>query len=129
MENQRRILLTDDDDEFRTILATWLIDEGYSVVEATGGDEAISLLRENDYDILILDLRMPEGSGLDVLRFVQETSPGMHIVALSGYFDLELMKECKELGATFTLRKPYDLQELSAILSYMEMMMRSSSVP
>jgi DNA-binding response OmpR family regulator len=128
MENHRRILLTDDDGEFRSILATWLVDEGFSVIEATCGDEAISLLRSGEFDILILDLRMPNGSGLDVLRFVQETSPGMHIVALSGFFDLELMKECKELGATFTLRKPYDLQELSAILAYMEMMIRSSSI-
>ncbi len=115
-----RILLTDDDDEFRSILSVWLRDEGFAVTEACCGNEAIALMHSAEFDVIILDIKMPNGSGVDVMRFINRHRPGLHVAVLTGFLDLELAHECQSLGAAFTLRKPYDLQELSIILEYFQ---------
>ncbi len=112
-----KILIADDDEEIRRALTAALSGNGYHSTSVSDGDEAIAYLRDNPVDVLILDIMMPRVSGLEVLRHVQKQLPALKIIVLSGYLGTNLQRECENLGALHTLTKPYDFEDLMAILS------------
>ncbi len=65
---QNRVLLVEDDDELRQLLARYLTNQGFSVREAENGNDGLSLARGQNCDIVVLDIMLPDISGLDVLR-------------------------------------------------------------
>lgn len=113
MKNEKiHVLIADDEDPLRMTIAAWLTDEGFEVEEASNGTEAIAKIQANDYDIAILDIRMPGANGLEVLRYIKKNSVETEVVMMTGMSDVSMAVEAMKLGAKEYLTKPIDMEQL-----------------
>jgi len=105
-----RILVVDDDPNNREILDRWLSRDGHLVLEAGSGREALAVLREHPVDLMLLDMVMPDLSGLDVLAALRETPPEQRppVLVISAYDEAHSAVQCIEAGAEDYLPKPFD---------------------
>lgn len=106
----------DDDDALRNAVARFLEKSGYRVRAAASGKEALSMLRESEVDIMLLDIAMPEMSGIDVLPEALDVAPDLGIVMLTGMRDATSAAICMQRGAMDYLTKPLELGDLDAAL-------------
>ena len=106
------VLLVDDDDAFRTVLAAEMEHLGFRVVTARSGEEAVALLFEHQPDVILLDLRLPDLSGLDVLKLAREKSPKSEVIMLTGHGSIDTAIESIRMGASDYVSKPCPLDEL-----------------
>ncbi len=118
MSEKVRILVADDDKELVQTIEEELIIEGYDVAVAHDGEEALNAIQTSPFQIAILDLKMPKISGLEILQKVKKDYPGMKIIILTAYANLENVKKCRDLGADEVVEKPYDLGELFTAIEY-----------
>lgn len=100
------ILVVDDEATMRRSLADILRLEGYRVQTAASGEEAILRIKEELYDLILLDLKMPGIGGIEVLRFIAENSPDSQVILLTAHGSLESAIEALRLGAQDYLLKP-----------------------
>ncbi len=112
MPEKSKILVVDDEDALRTVLSGELVSEGYDVRTASDGDDAITNLQKESFDLVLLDIKMPRMNGFEVLKFVKEKFPRTKVVMLTGFADLKNAIESKKLGAEDFVSKPYDLVDL-----------------
>ncbi len=112
MPTKNRILVVDDEEALRIVLSAELEGEGYQVANAGDGQEAINILATNEFDLILLDIKMPNVDGFEVLKYVKEHSPKTKVVMLTGFADLKNAIESKKLGAEDFVSKPYDLVDL-----------------
>lgn len=112
MPAKNRILVVDDEDALRTVLTGELEGEGYQVRSAADGQEAITILTGAEFDLILLDIKMPNVDGFEVLKFVKEKHPRTKVIMLTGFADLKNAIESKKLGAEDFVSKPYDLVDL-----------------
>jgi DNA-binding response OmpR family regulator len=115
-----RILLIDDDDQLRQVLEKVLVRAGYEVVSAGNGREAGKVLDGFTPDLVITDLVMPEQEGLETIRSLRKTNPGLPIMAISGSVGPgsgDFLKVARLLGVNATLAKPFEPKELVAKVS------------
>jgi two-component system response regulator RegX3 len=112
-EPRVKILLVEDEESFVDALTVGLEREGFVVTSAVDGQQALTLFKEGDFDVVLLDLMLPKKSGLDVCRDIRLTStvPIIIVSAKSEEVDMVLMLE---LGADDYVTKPYRLRELVA---------------
>ncbi len=102
------ILIVDDEPEVRTVIAEFLEDCGYHVLQAAGGTQALGRLRDNPaVRLLITDIRMPEMSGIELADRATERNPQLKVILISGYF------VAQQVHRRF-LRKPFRMRELEA---------------
>jgi len=101
-----RLLIVEDDFSQRDILAQILGDEGYSVEQASGGEEAIARLGKEKFQVVITDLKMPGRDGLDVLRAAVEADDSVVVVMMTAYGTVETAVRAMKAGATDYLTKP-----------------------
>ncbi len=109
-----RILVVDDEPTVLQLCAKILASEGYRVREAHGGQEALARLEFERFDLLLVDIRMPDVDGLTVLQKARQFDPGMVAVTITGYGTLENAIEALRAGARGFLLKPFDQNELLA---------------
>ncbi|MBI3004548.1 MAG: response regulator [Ignavibacteriales bacterium] len=112
MPVKNKILVVDDEDALRTVLSAELEGEGYQVGTAADGQEAINILGKSAFDLILLDIKMPNVDGFEVLKFVKEKHPKTKVIMLTGFADLKNAIESKKLGAEDFVSKPYDLVDL-----------------
>jgi DNA-binding NtrC family response regulator len=115
-KNSARILVVDDEINIREALAALLNDDGYEVRTASSAEEALKTLREETFDVVISDLRMTGLSGLDVLRWLRDTSPETEMIILTAYGTVEGAVEAMKLGAYDYVSKPVDRRRLSLLI-------------
>ncbi len=108
------ILVVDDDADVRDVLTRFLERRGYLVESAADGEEALTAVRTNDPDLMLLDICLPKMSGLDVLDAIREDGLHTRTIALSGIADDQMVQNTKELGAVAFLAKPFDFISLTA---------------
>ncbi len=111
-----RILVVDDDPAIRRTLAAELKAEGYAVSEAADGREALASFAREEPDLVLTDLRMPDGSGLDVLRKTRETNPETPVVMITAYTSTRTAIEALKAGAYDYVSKPFDVEELKHVV-------------
>jgi len=111
-----RLLIVDDNRDFATALCNVLVLEGYEVGLAHDGDAARTELKRLDAEIILLDLRLEAGSGLDLIAPLKEQVPGLVFIIMTGYAETEAAVEALRRGAYDFLRKPIDDGELLAVL-------------
>jgi two-component system, NtrC family, response regulator AtoC len=109
---QCRILAVDDEEAFREVIFSLLSEEGYPITTASDGIEAINLLQQNLYDVILLDIRMPKVDGVEVLKYIREHMPDAQVIMLTGVAELKLAVECMKLGAYDFIAKPHSTPEL-----------------
>lgn len=106
------ILLVDDEEHFRERLARAFSNRGYTVFEAADVDQALDMIKKNQPDWALIDLRMPGKSGLDLIREAKEFLPFLKIVVLTGYGSIATATEAIKLGAYYYLPKPADVDDI-----------------
>jgi DNA-binding NtrC family response regulator len=110
------ILLVEDKHELRLMLKTALTAEGYDVVEASSGDEAVRLLRGMQFALVLSDLKLPGQNGLEVLLAAKETAPTTPVVIMTAYGSIEEAVRAMKDGAYDFIQKPLDLNHLMLLL-------------
>ena len=110
--NHARILVVDDDPLFRELVSDVLQVEHYSVDLAGSGQEALERIADNPPDLLLLDVSMPEKSGLQVLATVKKEKPDITVVMISGQSTIKEAVEAIKLGAYDFIEKPVDAQRI-----------------
>ncbi|HWP66273.1 MAG TPA: response regulator [Candidatus Limnocylindria bacterium] len=108
------LLLVDDDEVLRSRLARALRERGHTVREAADAAGAAAAAEAGDVGWAVVDLRLPDGSGLDVVRAVHAAAPAAPIVVLTGYGSIATALEAVKLGATHYLTKPASVDEVLA---------------
>jgi len=111
-----KILLVDDEREFVQTLSERLLMRDMGSAVAYDGESALSLVQEDEPEVMILDLKMPGIDGIEVLRRVKETNPEIEVIILTGHGSEEARKVCMDLGAFAYLHKPVDIDRLSETL-------------
>lgn len=114
-----RILIVDDDSLFRHALRSMLESAGFNICEAPGGHEAAEIVRSEAPDAVLSDLYMPDGDGLELLRFVRINRPGVRVIIMSGGSRLgtfDLLPAARDLGAAAVLAKPLRRDSVLATL-------------
>ncbi len=104
-----RILVVDDEESIRDLLRLVLTGEGYTVVTASGGEEAIEYLEAQPFDLVITDLVMPTVNGVEVLRGAKRIDPNFPVIVITGYPSVETVTELVRLGAGDYLTKPFNV--------------------
>jgi two-component system, NtrC family, response regulator AtoC len=108
----KRVLIADDEKNMRWVLAESLAGEGYEVVEATNGKEALAAVDEHHPDLMVLDHKMPSPDGMEVLRRIRAKGETFPIIMLTAHGNVATAVEAMKAGATEYLTKPFDLAEL-----------------
>ena len=106
------MLVVDDDRVYRTRLVRALRQRGYQVCEAQNPEEALAIAREESPEFALLDLRMPGGNGLDLVRDLLAIDAHTNIVLLTGYGSIATALDAVRRGATHYLTKPADVDEI-----------------
>ncbi len=112
-----RILLVEDRDSLRRLLARALADDGYEVAAAATGGDAVRLLGERPFDLVLTDLKLPDRSGLEVLAASRQSQPRVPVVVLTGYGSIGAAVEAMKLGAHDFLEKPLELPDLARLVA------------
>lgn len=109
------VLVVDDEDDLRDILIGELRHHGMLTLGASNGTEAFSVLQKQHVDIVLTDVRMPNGDGIGLFNKIRNFKPSLPVIFMSGYYDNEL---CKDLDreAYKVIEKPFNLKELIAVL-------------
>jgi DNA-binding response OmpR family regulator len=106
------MVIVDDESEILDQVKEYFQDEGFEVLTAETGAEGIQYLRTRQPHILILDMKLPDMSGLAVLRVAKAESPSTKVIVMTGYVDQSLIDQAEELGRDSFLQKPFDLHRL-----------------
>ena len=106
------VLVVDDEAIMRESLRDWLTDSGYQVKTAEEGEEALKTIAEQDFGIVILDLRLPGKDGIEVLREAKDKRPQLKGIIITAYPSPQTAREAEKEGAIDYLAKPLDLNEL-----------------
>jgi two-component system response regulator RegA len=120
-DSQPSILVVDDDAVFRERLARALRDRGYEVRTAADPASALESARADSPEMAIVDLRMPDGNGLELVRDLKAIDAATKVVVLTGYGSIATATEAMRLGATHYLPKPADADEVLAAFKRDEM--------
>jgi DNA-binding response OmpR family regulator len=113
----KRVLVIDDEEGIRTLLRAVLERDGYQVTVAGGGREGVRLHRERPFDLVITDLFMDEGDGIEAILELQTAGAGPPVIAISGgspRLGLDSLAVARRLGAAAVLRKPFRSAEILA---------------
>ena len=110
------ILIVEDEAIMRESLRDWLTDGGYQVETAEDGEEALQTIAERDFDIVILDLRLPGKDGIEVLREAKEKRPQLKGIIITAYPSVETAVGAMREGAIDYLPKPFDLNDLEKLV-------------
>ncbi|MAX66147.1 MAG: response regulator [Bacteriovoracaceae bacterium] len=114
--NKTYILLVDDEALLRDTMRTHLEIEGVIVEEASNGQQAFDLIQEKDFDIILSDIRMPECSGVELLKLIRNSSEKTPpVVLMSAFTDISAQK-AKDLGAIGMFLKPDNINYLKELL-------------
>ena len=102
-----KILIVDDEKQFTEELSGFFQDSDYESFEANTADEGRKILKNNDIDLLILDVRLPGANGLDILKEVKIQYPDMEVIIISAHGDMDTVIKAMRLGAFDYMRKPF----------------------
>ena len=109
-----KLLVVDDDQGMLKTLSYILKDIGYDVVSRSLVTEAVEIIKEQTFDIIMSDIRMPGMNGVELIKKVKQTSPGTPVVMITAYTMHELVEEAKREGALAVFSKPLDINKMIA---------------
>ena len=112
-----RILIVDDEDIVVRSCLRILADTDYAVDVARGGAEALKKIDETAYDVLLVDIMMPQINGLEVLQHVKQKRPGSEVIIFTGLSQSETALRAQELGAFAYLPKPFEPEDIRELIA------------
>ncbi|NNF08195.1 MAG: sigma-54-dependent Fis family transcriptional regulator [Candidatus Eisenbacteria bacterium] len=111
------ILIVDDQESIRHFIEKAMIDQGYQVSTAGEGGKALELIESEEPDLVLLDLRLPDTHGLEILRRVKEDTPDLQVIIMTAFGDVESAVRAMKLGAHDYINKPINLDQLFITIS------------
>ncbi len=115
-EHQGRIMVVDDDLGMRVTLEGVIEDEGYEVVAVEDGYQAIEMVRQTEFALIFMDIKMPGLNGVETYREIRKISPDSVVVMMTGFSVEDLVKESLEVGAYSVIYKPFDMAQVIEIV-------------
>lgn len=112
MGDPARILIVDDEESIRKVLATILEEEGYVAETAKNGKEAIEKSETKFYNLALIDIRLPDMEGTELLTAIKETTPKMVKIIMTGYPSLQNAVEAVNKGADAYILKPFKVEDV-----------------
>ena len=109
---EKKVLVVDDEPLFCEMVSKFLVGKGYSVVEAYGGEEAITIYSEDRPDLVVLDVRMPGKDGLETLQELRASDPEASVIMVTAVLDDEVVGQAMADGALDYITKPLNLHSL-----------------
>ncbi|HYA78581.1 MAG TPA: response regulator [Verrucomicrobiae bacterium] len=116
MDKHARILVVDDDENIRNTMKTILEDEGYIVDLAATGSEAIQKTKQTAYNIALLDIRLPDIEGVELLKMIKDTVPRTRKIMVTGYPSMQNAISALNKSADAYLIKPIDIENFLNII-------------
>lgn len=110
--SQTKVLLVDDEVEFVSALTERLQLRNYDAKAATNASDALTSIKKDPPDVVLLDLKIPGMEGIDILKKIKENDPAIQVIMLTGHGDVESVKEAIRNGALECVMKPIDIGEL-----------------
>ena len=110
------ILIVDDDEVMRETLSDVLIKREYDIFAADSGNEAISVITKNIIDLVLLDMKLPDQDGLEVLRKIKEADADILVIMMTAYSDIQTAVSAIKSGAYHYINKPFELEELNLLI-------------
>jgi DNA-binding response OmpR family regulator len=108
----QKVLIVDDEKDFLDIIAERILARGMDVSTATSAEDALNMVEEESFDVVILDFMMPALDGFKALKLIKAKRPDVQIIVLTGNVPEEKRMEAKALGALDVIEKPPDLKDL-----------------
>ena len=112
-----KILIVDDEEILRNMLTDVLSEEGYQISQASNGEEAVKMLKEDYYEIVLTDIMMPGLDGIGVLKAAKEIEPGNDVIVMTGYASVETAVESIRLGASDYITKPFNIDQIKIVIA------------
>ncbi len=112
-----RVLVVDDDENMRNILSRTLSNEGYTVILESSGRLAQNILAKEDFDLVLSDIKMPDGDGIQLTGYLKELKPHIPIILMTGFSEIYNAPQAYDLGANEFIPKPFKREELLSAIS------------
>jgi two-component system, OmpR family, response regulator len=116
----KKALIVDDTKSIRLLLTTCLETMNYEVLSAANGEEALKLFQSNNFDIALMDIKMPEISGTEVLRRIRSLGIQVPVIIMTAFGTVKNAVECTKLGAVAYLQKPFTADKIRTVLNQIE---------
>ncbi len=116
MKNKINILVVDDEQIMRDLLEKILSREGYNIITATDGVDALEKLNSTKVDIVISDMKMPKMNGFELLKHIKADFEGVGMIIMTAYGDTYTVKDALLLGADEYITKPFKSYEISLVV-------------
>ena len=114
-----KILIADDETLQREILAEMVAGWGHSVVLAVNGEQTLARARTESFDLVLLDVFLPDMNGLELIPLIRELQPDIRVITLTGASSRELERRLRECGITYYMAKPFQREELQSVLDHL----------
>ncbi len=111
-ENRIKLLIVDDDEKFLNTISERIGLKDFDVTPASDGHKALKAAEKGDFDVAIVDLKMPGIDGKELLQRLKETHKFLEVIVLTGYSSIDSAVECTKLGAFGYLEKPFNFEDL-----------------
>jgi DNA-binding NtrC family response regulator len=111
-----KILVVDDEEAIRALLSAAIKGEGLKSIEAPDGETALEMIKSESPDVMLLDIRLPDISGLDVLRLAKEIDPNLSVIVLTGYAETPGAVKAMKAGAFDYLSKPFEVKDILKVI-------------
>lgn len=110
---KEKVLIIDDEQEFTQALAERMTNRGMTVSTSSSAIEGLKSVEEKSFDVVVLDLQMPEMDGIETLKILKKKNPELQVILLTGHATVEKGIEAMKLGAMDLLEKPADMTTLT----------------
>jgi DNA-binding NtrC family response regulator len=114
MKEEPKVLVVDDEEMLRNLLARILERKGYSVSTASGGRQALAYLAKGDFQVMVSDVKMPEMNGFELLKEAKQKHPRLAVVMMTAFGDENTVEQALGLGADGYVAKPFKSSELTS---------------
>src|SRR5689334_23924564 len=117
LKTKGRILIVDDEMVVRDSLGKWFTSEGYSARPAAGAREALEIIQQAEFDIALIDIKMPGMDGMELQARLREADPDLTVVIMTGYASVDTAVQALKRGAYDYITKPVDPDELTHLVA------------
>ena len=112
----KKILIVDDESNIRLGLNKCLAKEGYYIEEASNGEEALQLIYNKKYDLILMDVQMPELNGFDVLKRIRKFGNSTRVIMMTAFGTVEMAVDSMKIGAVDFLSKPFTISKVRDVV-------------
>jgi two-component system response regulator (stage 0 sporulation protein F) len=108
----KKLLIVDDQYGIRVLLNEVFQKEGYKTYQASNGERALAIVKEDRPDLVLLDMKIPGMDGIEILKRLKAMDKGIQVIIMTAYGELDMIQQAKDLGALTHFAKPFDIDEI-----------------